>query len=161
MPQALPYIYLAVAAVGTGMAIQGQNTQARQAEANAQFANDQAAADAAAVKGAAEVEAERIRRAGKKQKSAAIAAAAASGVDVNSTSAVKIDEEIGKNVETDAFMTIANAGDQSARLRQGGQAAMIEGRAARSAANSANAASLISFAGTATNYGQGWKKAGT
>ena len=161
MPQALPYIYLAVAAVGTGLAIQGQNTQARQAEANAQFANDQAAADAAAAKGAAEVEAERIRKAGKKQRAEAIAAAAASGVDVNSPTAVKIDEQIGQNAEQDAYMTIANAGDQAARLRQSGQAALIEGRSARSAANSANAASLISFAGTATNYGQGWKKAGT
>jgi hypothetical protein len=78
---------------------------------------------------------------------------------VNSNSAVRIDEEIGHNVETDAFMTIANAGDQGARLRQGGQAALIEGKAARSAANSANAASLISFAGTAANTAQGWKRA--
>ncbi len=161
MPQALPWIYLAVAAVGTGVAIQSSNTQARQAEANAKFTEQQAAADAKAEQGAAQVEADRIRKAGKRQQAAAVAAAAAAGVDVNSTTAVKIDQEIGQNAEHDAYLTILGGGDRAARLRQGGQAALIAGRSAVQASKYQNASSLLSFAGTATNYGNGWKKAGT
>lgn len=161
MPQAVPYIYLAVAAYGTYAAVQGQQTQGRQAEANANFSAEQAAADARAEAGLASIEAERIRRAGKRQRSEAMAAAAASGVDIDSPTAVKISEEITKNSEQDAYLTILGGADRGARLNQGGQAARIEGRSARDAANLQSTGSLISFAGTATNYGQGWKKAPT
>lgn len=161
MATALPYIYLAVAAAGTVVSIDAAQTQGRQAEANAKFQAAQAAADANAEKGAAQVEAERIRKAGRRQQSAAIAAAAASGVDVASPTAVKIDQQIGQNAEHDAYLTILGGGDRAARLNQGGQAALIEGRSARQAANYQSVSSLLSFAATATNYGQGWKKAGT
>jgi hypothetical protein len=160
MPQALPFIYLAVAAIGTGVAIKGQQEAAAQENANRQFAADQAAADANAKIGEAQVEAERIRKAAKKQQSAAIAAAAASGVDVNSTSAVRIDQEIGNNAEQDAYLTLVGGKDYAARLNQQGQADRIAGRSAVRAGNYQSAASLIGFAGQATNYGNGWKKAG-
>src|SRR3546814_20621914 len=64
----------------------GTDTAANQEEANAKFAADQAEVDARAEQGAAQVEAERIRREGKAQRAKAVAAAAASGVDVNSRS---------------------------------------------------------------------------
>lgn len=159
MAPAIPFLALAATAVGTAVAVQGQQTQGRQAEANAKFANDQAAADAKAEAGYAQIEAERIRRAGKKQRSEAVAAAAASGVDVNSPTAVKIDKEITSNSEQDAYLTLVGGGDRAARLQQGGQAAMIEGKSARRAANYQSAATLISAAGTMSNNGQGWKKA--
>src|SRR3546814_10627465 len=83
-PATLTMLYLAATAVGTGVTMYGQDTAANQEEANAKFAADQAEADARAEQGAAQVEAERIRRAGKAQRAKAVAAAAASGVDVRS-----------------------------------------------------------------------------
>lgn len=151
---------LATAVVGTGTQLYAQDTQAKQGEANAKFAADQAAADAAAEQGAAQVEAERIRKAGKKQQSAAIAAAAASGVDVNSGTAVKIDQEIGKNAGEDAYLTLVGGRDAGARLNQQGAADRIAGSNIRSAGRTQQGATLISAAGGAgTNYGKGWKKA--
>src|SRR3546814_8701174 len=100
----------------------GTDTAANQEEANAKFAADQAEVDARAEQGAAQVEAERIRREGKAQRAKAVAAAAASGVDVNSPTALKIDQEITANAEEDAMLTILNGGDRAARLNQQGQA---------------------------------------
>src|SRR3546814_6196752 len=91
----------------------------------AKFAADHAEADARAEQGAAQVEAERIRREGKAQRAKAVAAAAASGVDVNSPTALKIDQEITANAEEDALTVIANGGDRAARLNQQGQADRI------------------------------------
>src|SRR3546814_2986887 len=76
-PATLTMLYLAATAVGTGVTMYGQDTAANQEEANAKFAADQAEADARAEQGAAQVEAERIRREGKRQRSKAVAAAAA------------------------------------------------------------------------------------
>src|SRR3546814_6086981 len=77
-PATLTMLYLAATAVGTGVTMYGQDTAANQEEANAKFAADQAEADARAEQGAAQVEAERIRREGKRQRSKAVAAAARS-----------------------------------------------------------------------------------
>jgi hypothetical protein len=161
MPQALPYIYLAVAAIGTGVAVQGANTQARQADANAKFTEQQAQADARAEQGAAQVEAERIRKAGKAQRAQAAAAAAASGVDINSPTAVKIDETISNNAEQDAYLTLVGGKDAAARLQQGGQAALINGQSQAAGYRTQATQSLLQFGATSTNYGNGWKRAGT
>lgn len=159
-PATLTMLYLAATAVGTGVTMYGTDTAAKQEEANRKFAADQAEADAKAAAGAAQVEADRIRKAAKKQQSAAIAAAAASGVDVTSSSAVKITDEIGKNAEQDAYLTIVGGNDSASRLRQGAEADRIAGASARSAGRLSQASTLISAVGTATNYGQGWKKSG-
>lgn len=159
MPQALPYIYLAVAAIGTAQAVQSAHTQGRQAEANAQFANDQANADARAQQGAAQVEADRIRKAGKAQRAQAVAAAAASGVDINSPTAVKIDDTITQNAEQDAYLTMVGGNDAAARQRQGGQAALISGQSQKAAANSQANSAILSFAGSVAGSGANWKRA--
>ncbi|TWT23605.1 hypothetical protein FQY83_02960 [Luteimonas marina] len=116
---------------------------------------NQAEADARAEAGAAQVEAERIRKAGKKQRSEAIAALAASGVDVNSGTALVIDREIARGAEEDAFLTMAGGSDRAARL-----SADASGR--RGAASRAGTAGYINAASTllqaGTNYGRGWKK---
>lgn len=146
--------------IGTATTLYAQDTAAKQQESNLNFQAAQSAADARAEQGAAEVEAMRIRKAAKAQRAQAVAAAAASGVDVNSPTAVRIDQEITKNAEEDALTTILNGGDRSARLnqqaifdRQGAKLARSEGRMQQRA-------TLISSAAALTNYGQGWKKAG-
>jgi hypothetical protein len=135
------------------------DTASKQQEANLKFQSDQMAADAAAERGAAEVEAMRIRKAGKMQRAQATAAAAASGVDVNSPTAVKIDQTISQNAEEDALLTILGGRDRSARMgqqsyldRQGASLARQEGR-------QRNTATLISTAGNLTGMYSNWKRA--
>lgn len=153
-------IGLAATAASTGAALYAQDTQAKQQEANAQFAADQAAADAKAEAGAAQIEADRIRQAAKKQKSSALAAAAASGVDVNSGSVLKITEDIDNVAGQDAYMTLVGGSDAAARLNQQASADRIAGRSARSAGRANQAATLISGVSTATGNGRNWKRAG-
>jgi hypothetical protein len=115
----------------------------------------QSDADARAEVAAATVEAERIRKAGRKQRSEAIAALAASGVDVNSSTALKIDQEIARGAEEDAFLTIAGGNDRSARLNAEAGGARTAARNAKTAGY-VNAASSLLVAGT--NSGRGWKR---
>lgn len=152
-------IGLAASAASTGVALYAQDTAANQAEANAKFQADQAAADAKAAQGAAQVEADRIRTAAKKQKAQAVAAAAASGVDVNSGSAVKITEGIDKAAGEDAYLTLVGGADSAARLRQQGQADSIAASSAASAGRASQAATLLSAVGTGVKFGQNWKRA--
>ncbi len=152
-------IALAAIAASTAVTMYGQDTQAKQAEANANFAADQAAADAKAAQGEAQIEADRIRKAGKQQRAKAVAAAAASGVDVNSASAIRIDQEIVQNSEEDAVLTMLQGTDRAARLNQQGQADRIGGANARTAGRVAMGSTLLSAVGSAASYGGGWKKA--
>ncbi|MCW0370270.1 hypothetical protein [Xanthomonas sacchari] len=153
-------IGLAVTAASTGAALYAQDTAAKQQSANEQFAADQAAADAKAAQGAAQVEADRIRKAAKKQKAAAIAAAAASGVDVGSESALKINEGIDQVAGEDAYLTLVGGTDAAARLNQQAAASRIGASSARSAGRSQQIGTLLSAAGTAaTSYGKNWKRA--
>lgn len=115
----------------------------------------QSDADARAERGAAQVEAERIRKAGKKQRSEAIAAMAASGVDVNSDTALKIDQEIARGAEEDAFLTIAGGADRSARLGAEAAGARMAGKNAQTAGYVSAAGSLLQ---AGTNSGRGWKR---
>jgi hypothetical protein len=155
----ITFTLLAVSALSTGVSVIGANQQARAAEDNAKFQVAQATADANAAQGDAMVEAERIRRESKRQRAAAVAAAAASGVDVNSPTAVRIDQEIATNGEHDAYMTLLDGMDHAARLRQAGTAASITGQNQAYASKLGAVSSVLSFAQTATNNGNGWKKA--
>lgn len=150
----------AVTAVGTAATLYAQDTASQQAEANLKHQADQAAADAKAEQGAAMVEAERIRKAAKAQRAQAVAAAAASGVDVNSPTALRIDEDITKNAEEDALLTILNGGDRAARMNQQAHVDRIGAGLARSEGRQQQAATLLSSAGQMANYSRGWKKAG-
>lgn len=153
-------IALGVMAASTAVTLYATDTQAKQAEANANFQAAQAEADARAAQGAASIEAARIRKESKAQRAKATAAAAASGVDVNSPTALKINEEITSNAEQDARMVMFNAQDQGARLNQQATADRIGGANARRAGRTSQASTLLSAAGSMTNYGQGWKRAG-
>lgn len=151
---------LALTAGGTAATLYAQDTSAKQQAANLKFQADQAEADARAEAGAAQVEAERIRKQAKSQRAQAVAAAAASGIDVSSPTALKISENITKTAEEDAFLTIANAGDTSARLQQQATADRYSASATRSAGRVNQAATLLSSAASMSNYSNSaWKRA--
>jgi hypothetical protein len=143
---------------GTGLTAYGQKTAADQQEANLNFQAKQGEADAKAAQGEAIVEAERIRKASKSQRAQATAAAAASGVDVSSPTALKIDEEIVKNSEEDALLTILNGADTSKRLQQ--QAA-IDKQGAKLAGREGNLAVAGTLLSGGAKLNSAWKKGNT
>lgn len=152
-------IMIGLMAAGTAATLYSTDTQAKQAEANFKFQAAQDEADAKAMAGEAEVEAMRIRKAAKAQRSQATAAAAASGIDVNSPTALRIDEEIVKNSEEDAALTILGGRDRAARMGQQAHADRNAASLARQTGRQQQTATLLSAAGSMTNYGQGWKRA--
>ncbi|WP_312252723.1 hypothetical protein [Stenotrophomonas sp.] len=115
----------------------------------------QADADAKAERGAAMVEAERIRKASKKQRSEAVAALAASGVDVSSSTALKIDEEIARGAEEDAYLTLTGGSDRAARLNAEASGARYAGKQAQTAGYINAGTSLLN---SGSNIGRGWKR---
>lgn len=150
---------LATAAVGTAYSMYATDTNAKQQEANLKFQSAQAQADANAERGAAEVEAMRIRKAAKAQRATATAAAAASGIDINSPTALRIDEEITKNGEEDARLTILQGADRGARLGQQAHADRTAAGLARQNGRMESTASLISGAGQMAGSYSNWKRA--
>lgn len=143
-------IMLVAAGVSAGTAIY----QGQQAEEMGDYKNAQAQADANAAQGDAEVQAMQIREAGKRQRSAAVAAQSASGVDIGSGTAELINTEITKGAEQDAISTILSGRYRGQQLSNQGAFAKIKGE------NAANAG-YASAAGTALNagstYNGGWK----
>lgn len=140
--------------VSAGVSAYSQDQQGKQQESWANYQAAQGEADANAERGAAQVEAERIRKAGKRAQSEARAGLAASGVDLGSESAVRIDQEIGRGAEEDALLTIAGGNDTSARLRAGAAADRIRGSQAAGAGRLGAASSLIAGASSAAGN---WK----
>lgn len=154
------YAALAATAVSTAVTMYSTDTQAKQHESDLKFQADQAAADARTAQGEAEVEAMRIRKAAKSQRAQATAAAAASGVDVNSPTAVRLDQEIVKNSEEDARLTILNGVDRSSRLNQQGYLDSQGASIARQNGQMQNAGTLLSGVASGINTYSGWKRAG-
>ncbi|MEN1958433.1 hypothetical protein [Luteimonas changyuni] len=155
----LALVGLAATAVGAGVSLYATDTAAKQAEANANFQANQAEADARAARGEAAIEAERIRKEGKAQRARATAAAAASGIDVSSPTALKVNEEITRNAEEDAMTTVFNAQDRGARMGQQATADRIAGANARSAGRTQQASTLLSATTSMVDYGDAWKRA--
>ncbi len=147
-------IGLTLSAISTGVnvisSISSGNAQKQTADDNAEIARRNAAQD----KDVAVAQAEKIRKAASIQRSAANAALSASGVDLGSGSAVKINEEITKNSEQDAYTAILSGNRSAGSSLQ--QASMFE----RSGSNAAtagflNAGSSLLSGGAA--IGKGWK----
>lgn len=153
-------VAIAAAVIGAATSMYATDTAAKQQESNLKFQADQMAADAAAAQGEAQVEADRIRKAAKAQRSQAVAAAAASGVDVNSPTALKIDQEIVKNSEEDAYLTILNGGDRASRMNQQSYLDRTGAKIARQNGRQQNTATLISTVGKVAGMGSNWKTAG-
>lgn len=126
----------------------------KQAAMNADAQAEQAAADANTEKSAAVVQAERIRRLARIQNSEANAALAASGVEVGEGTAININEEITRNAEEDAALTIFGGANRAQRLNADGSNYRMAGSQARSAANGQAVGTLLS---SASNAYTGWK----
>lgn len=148
------------AGAGTIASMYATDTQAKQQEANQRYQAAQMAADAKAAEGEAQVEAKRIRDAAKAQRGQAVAAAAASGIDVNSPTALKIDETIAKNSEEDALLTIYNGRDRAQRMNAQSQLDVMGASVTRQNARMANAGTLINYFGTNVKTASNWLSAG-
>lgn len=145
-------------AAGLAISAYGMYQQGEQADAWSKYEQKQANADAAAEAGMARVEAQRIRDRAKADRSRAIAALAASGVDLNSDTALKIDQDITRRSAEDAYLSILGGEDRSARRVQEGVASRISGRQARNASR-INAAGTLLKAGN--KVASGWRTGGT
>jgi hypothetical protein len=135
---------------GTAFSAVGAIQQGEQAAAMGNYQNDQAKADAEAAKGAAEVQARQIRDAGKRQKSAAIAASAASGFSVSDGTAELINNQIDQGSEQDALTSILNGKHNARTLQAQGEMSKISGDNARTAG-------YVSAIGSVSKAASGWK----
>lgn len=151
------YAAIAAAAVGAGAAIHQGEVKSNYRD----YQKAQAEADADARSKAAQVEAERIRKQAKAQKSRAIAALASSGVDVDSTTALNINQSIDKAANEDAFLTIANGKNASARLNAQAIGYGLLGDQEKSASYVNAANDLLSSVGTVSKGWKTGKKTGT
>lgn len=144
----------ALLAAGTAVSAIGAIQQGQQAKAMGNYQAEQAAADAEAAKGQAMVEAGKIRKAGERQRSAAIASMAAAGVDSNVGTAELINKEITSNAEEDALTAVFGGNTSARRLNAQGQAAKIQG-------DNAATAGFLNAAGSAlkagSTFGKGWR----
>lgn len=126
------------------LAAGGAVASGQQQKKMANYQAAQAEADAEASKAAAKVEAERIRKAGRQQASAANAALAASGVETGEGTALRVTSGISGDAEQDAFQTILSGNNQGARLNAQAQADRISGRNAATSGYISAGSSLLS-----------------
>lgn len=150
---------LEVAAIGASvLSAGGALYSGQQQKKMSNYQAVQAEADAKSAQAAGRVEAERIRKAGRAQAAQANASLAASGVDTGEGTALRIQSDIVGNAEQDAYQTILNGVNQSARLNAQASADRISGSNAATSGYISAGSSLLSAGGTAYN---GWKKAGS
>jgi hypothetical protein len=134
-------------ALSTGVSVVGQLQQGQAAKAAANAEARNAENLAAQTRDAAMQEAARIRKAGDRTRGAARAQLAASGIDVNSGTAVTIEDDIGTNSELDAYNTLLT-GDR--------KATSLQDSAAISRARGKNAVTSSMLGSVSTGL-QGWK----
>jgi len=146
---------IAVSLLSAGAAAYTANQAGKQQEAWGNYQAAQTEADARAEKGAAQVEAERIRKLGKRQIAEAMASYAASGVDLSEGTPLDINREIAADVEEDAALAIMGGNDRALRLNAQAQSDRIGAGNARSAGRYNAANSLLQGASGAM---AGWKK---
>ncbi|NUZ07657.1 hypothetical protein [Piscinibacter koreensis] len=129
----------------------------QQQEKMADRAADQAEADAEAARGAAMVEAAKIRKAAKEQRSAAVAALAASGVDVSAGTAEQIQTDIDTRGEEDALTVILSGGNRGRYLEADARLSRMRGGQAATAGYINGGSSLLTSVSAAA---KGWKSTG-
>ena len=151
---AVPYV---LAGASTVMSVMGQQSGARNEQAQLNYQADQATADAEAERGAAQVQAQKIRKAGKDTAGQARASLAASGVDVDEGTANTINAEIIKNTETDALTAVLNGHYGAQRKMAQAVGLEQEGKLVRSAANVKSFGSALAMG---ANVAGGWNTTG-
>lgn len=157
-------------AEGNRIAAVNEN-QAQQSIAIGNYQKAQAEADAATAQGEAALQADQIRKATKRQRSAAVAATAASGTSVSDGTAELINFEIMRDGENDALTTILSGNTRARQIIAQGQGASISadtaaanarqnGAAAQASGKNAKAAGYVTAAGSALKFGSqaygGW-----
>lgn len=147
---ATTWVALAAAAASAAAAAYQGHVQKQTAEVNAELQRREGEQQ----KDAAMAQAEKIRKAGAAQASQANAALAASGVSIGEGTPVRINEDIYKGSESDAYNTLLT-GTRSQRTAND-QAGLLQyqGKAAQTAGYINAGASLLSSGSKA--YGQ-WK----
>lgn len=146
----MEWMMIASTAMQVSGAISGGNQRKQQADYQAA----QAEADAKAAKEQATVDAERLRKAGQRQRSQAIAQLAASGVDVGSGSALKIDQSITSGAEQDAQTTLLTGGYRADNLNRNASLMRLSGDNAQTAGYMSAGSSLLAGAGKVKS---GWQ----
>lgn len=146
------------AAEGRRIAAQSEN-QAQQSLAYGNYQKAQAEADAETARGEAALQAEQIRKAGQRQRSAAIAATAGSGVSISDGTAELINFEIMQGAEKDALTTILSGNTRARQIIAQGQGASISGDNAAANAR-ANGAAALANGQNALASGKNAKSAG-
>lgn len=141
------YAAFASAAVGAVGALYSADTAENTADANAEMTRRQGAQE----KDAAVAQAEKIRRAGRAQAAQASAAMASSGVAIGEGTPIRINEEIYKESESDAFSTLLT-GTRRQRTAEEQGAVIIAGGKAEKTAGYLNAGSSLLASGS--NYGK-------
>lgn len=144
-----------MAIVAVALSAAQQMKQGRQEEKFNNFQAAQATADANAEREQGQVEANKIRKAGKYTRAEATSALAAGGVEVGAGTALKIDQQIVRNVEEDALQQILFGDRKGERLDQEAAGLRAAGKNAKQRANVGAVTSLLSSGSKLS--GSGWK----
>lgn len=152
-----PLTLTIMSAASTAMSVVGSLQQGQQQKAYANYQAAQAEADAKAERDAAEVHADKIRKAAKLQAGEARAALAGSGVDVGSGTPVDINSSIYANAEEDAWSAILGGKSKSNQLNAQAEGLRISGKNAESASYMKAAGSALYGA---ASIAKGWKTNG-
>lgn len=148
---------VALTAAASVLAAGGAIYSGQQQKKMSNYQAAQAEADAEAARSAARVEADRIRKAGRAQAAQANASLAASGVDTGEGTALRIQSNIVGDAEQDAYQTILNGTNQSARLNAQASADRISGRNASTAGYIDAGSTLLEGGAKAYNGWKTWK----
>lgn len=142
---------IAGATVSAAGAIYSAQVSEKTADANAEMQRRQGNAE----KDAAVAQAEKIRKAARAQAGAANAALAASGVSIGEGTAVKLNEQIYEDAESDAFSTMLTGERRKRFADDSAGITKWQGNAAKTAGYINATGSLLS---TGSKIGSGWKQ---
>jgi len=161
MPQALPIIAVALAAVGTGVAVYGSVQQGQAQEDAAKRAQEAENANAKAAQDAAALEAGQIRRKNLLRLGSQRAAAAKSGVLIDD-SAADVIYDTSIQGELEALSALYSGAQSAAYSRSKGKLARQEGAAAKQGSQIQAGSTLIGGASRAVGvYNQSSKSGPT
>lgn len=143
------YAAIAAAAVGATAAIYSADTASNTADANAEMARRQGNQE----KDAAMAQAEKIRKAARAAAGQANVSMAAAGVAIGEGTPLRINEQIYKDSEDDAYSTLLTGVRRQRSAEDQATISEYEGDSARTAGSLNAGASLLS---SGSNYGK-WK----
>lgn len=156
IPESIALVSLALTAAGTGVAVAGQQQQAKAAEDSAKFNAKVNENNAIAAQQQAEAEALQIRRANRLRQGSARAAYGKAGVDLQAGNDTLYDT--GAQGELEALSALYAGQTQSSYYQSRGVAARYEGRNAKAAAGWNNASTIIGGAAQGAGIWSNYKR---